>query len=41
MVQDLRAVNEIIEKEIVDVANPHRIMHNVGPDAKWFSVIDQ
>lgn len=40
MVQDLRAVNEIIQKELVEVANPHKIMNNIGPEAKWFSVID-
>lgn len=40
MVQDLRAVNEIVVKHEVKVANPHTILNSISPEAKWFSVID-
>lgn len=40
MVQDLRAVNDIVKVEPVQVANPHTILNHISPRDKWFSVID-
>uniref|UniRef100_A0A3P8U1U3 Peptidase A2 domain-containing protein n=1 Tax=Amphiprion percula TaxID=161767 RepID=A0A3P8U1U3_AMPPE len=39
MVQDLRAVNAIVEPEPVEVANPHTLLNNIGSRDKWFSVV--
>uniref|UniRef100_A0A3Q1BYW9 ribonuclease H n=1 Tax=Amphiprion ocellaris TaxID=80972 RepID=A0A3Q1BYW9_AMPOC len=40
MVQDLRAVNAIVEPEPVEVANPHTLLNSIGSRDKWFSVVD-
>lgn len=40
MIQDLRAVNEIVKPEPVVVANPSTILNGIDPKDKYFSVID-
>ena len=40
LVHDLRAVNEIVEEMQAEVPNPHTLLTNVPPDAKFFTVID-
>ncbi len=37
---DLRAINEIVEDMPAEVPNPHTLLTNVPPDAKYFTVID-
>ncbi|XP_054648258.1 uncharacterized protein LOC129190003 isoform X1 [Dunckerocampus dactyliophorus] len=40
LVHDLRAVNEIVQDSPVEVPNPHTLLTNVPPEAKFFTVID-
>ncbi|XP_056592765.1 uncharacterized protein LOC130411831 [Triplophysa dalaica] len=40
LVHDLRAVNDIVEDWPAEVPNPHTLLTNVPPDAKYFTVID-
>ncbi len=40
LVHDLRAINDIVEDMPAEVPNPHTLLTNVPPDAKYFTVID-
>ncbi len=40
LVHNLRAINEIVEDLPAEVPNPHTLLMNVPPDAKYFTVID-
>uniref|UniRef100_A0A4W5Q3E0 ribonuclease H n=1 Tax=Hucho hucho TaxID=62062 RepID=A0A4W5Q3E0_9TELE len=40
LVHDLRAVNDIVQDCPAEVPNPHTLLTNVPPDAKYFTVID-
>lgn len=40
LVHDLRAVNEVVEDFASEVPNPHTLLSNIPPDAKFFSVIN-
>ena len=40
MIQDLRQVNDMTQQEDVKVSNPHTLLNNIGPQEKYFSVID-
>ncbi len=40
LVHDLRAINEIVDDLPAEVPNPHTLLTNVPPDAKYFTVID-
>ncbi len=40
LVHDLPAINEIVEDLPAEVTNPHTLLTNVPPDAKYFTVID-
>ncbi|XP_048867231.1 uncharacterized protein LOC125740321 [Brienomyrus brachyistius] len=40
LVHDLRAVNEVVEDQTAEVPNPHTLLTNVPPNAKWFTVVD-
>ena len=40
LVHDLRAVNDIVKDKRAEVPNPHTLLTNVPPEAKYFSVID-
>lgn len=36
----VQAVNEVVEDFVAEVPNPHTLLSNVPPDARYFSVID-
>ena len=40
LVHDLRAVNEIVEDYAAECPNPHTLLTNIPPAAKYFTVID-
>ncbi len=40
LVHDFRAITEIVEDLQAEVPNPHTLLTNVPPDAKYFTVID-
>uniref|UniRef100_A0A3B3BQX6 ribonuclease H n=1 Tax=Oryzias melastigma TaxID=30732 RepID=A0A3B3BQX6_ORYME len=40
LVHDLRAVNEVVQDWPADVPNPHTLLTNIPPRAKFFTVID-
>lgn len=40
LVHDLRAINDIAQNWLVEVPNPHTLLTNVPPDAKYLIVID-
>ena len=40
LVHDLRAVNDVVEDMHAEVPNPHTLLTNIPPDAKYFTVID-
>lgn len=40
MVQDLRAVNNAVQQRAPNVPNPHMLLNQVRPTAKYYSVID-
>lgn len=40
LLHDLRAVNDVVEDFAAEVPNPHMLLSNMPPDAKYFSVID-
>ncbi len=40
LVHDLRAINDVIEDLPAEVPNPHMLLTNVPPEAKYFTVID-
>lgn len=40
LVHDLRAINEVVEDFAAEVPNPHTLLSNIPPDAKYFTVID-
>lgn len=40
LVHDLRAINDIAQDCPAEVPNPHTLLTNVPPDAKYFTVID-
>ncbi len=40
LVHDPRAINDIVEDMPAEVPNPHMLLMNIPPDAKYFTVID-
>ncbi|XP_034150968.1 uncharacterized protein LOC114829948 [Esox lucius] len=40
LVHDLRPINDIVEDCLAEVPNPHTLLTNIPPEAKFFSVID-
>ncbi|XP_034146322.1 uncharacterized protein LOC117593883 [Esox lucius] len=40
LVHDLRPINDIVEDCLAEVLNPHTLLTNIPPEAKFFSVID-
>ena len=39
-VQDLQAINAVVQAHAHSVPNPYTILSQVPPDARWFSVVD-
>lgn len=40
LVHDLRAVNEVVEDYPVKKSNPHTLLLNIPPDAKYLTIIE-
>lgn len=40
LVHDLRAINAIVDTEVPVVPDPHTLLSNIPPEARWYTVID-